>query len=101
MLALYINYISFVDNLYLNSLISKAKDYSDIAKDIVGSNNIKINGVDVGLAHVRVGVVCLREMTAAAKIVNSYILPMGAKLSVTIGMAVAFLIGYKMVSNNL
>ena len=57
--------------------------------------------MDVGLAHVRVGVVCIGVMTAAAKIVNSYILPIGAKLSVTICMGAAFLICYKMVSNNL
>ena len=99
--ALYTNYISLVDNLNSNYLISKAKDYSDIGKDIVGSNNMKINGVDVALAHVRLGVVCIGVMTTAAKIVNSYMLPNGGKLNDIIGMGAASLIRYKMVSNNL
>ena len=40
-------------------------------------------------------------MTAAAKIIKSSFLPIGAKLGATLGMGGASLIGYKMIQNNL
>ena len=40
-------------------------------------------------------------MAATAKVVKSSSLPIGAKLGATLDMSAAFLIGYRMVQNNL
>ena len=75
--------------------------YTYIAKGIVEANNVRINGLDIGLTHVRDGAVYIGEMTATAKVVNSSTLPIVAKLAATLRKATAYLIGYNMVSNNL
>ena len=86
-------------NSATSSIIFMVKDST--TSGVVEANNIKINGIEVGIEKMRDGAIWLGGMSVAAKIVKGSSLPIGAKLGATVGMGAISLIGYKMVENNL
>lgn len=76
-----------------------AKDST--VSEVLEINNLKINGLEVGVAQIRDGAVYIGGMTVATKLIKSSSLPIGAKLGATVLMGATSLIGYKMVENNL
>lgn len=90
------------DNLNLNNLANMINDSdSDKAKSVLEVNNIKINGFEFAMEHIRDGAIWIGGMSAAAKIAKGSSLPVGAKFGATIGMGAASLLSYKMIQNNL
>src|SRR6266704_2982687 len=90
-----IPYVINTDYLTLNI------NNSDTIKGSLEVKNVKIENVDIAVEKVRDGAIYIGGMAAAAKIMKTSSLPLGAKLGSVIGMGAASLIGYKMVQNNL
>ncbi len=85
--VLFISVIKYVNcNLDMNSMICMMKDDDNIAKGVLETNNVKINNVDAAVAHIRDGAVYIGVMTAAAFLIESSCLPIGAWLGTVIGM---------------
>jgi hypothetical protein len=97
-----IGYQIFIYDFNTNYLICMAADSDNsIIKGGLEAKNVKITGLDVAVEQIRDGAVYIAGMTAAAKVVKSSSLPIGAKLGATVGMGAASLVSYKMVQNNL
>ena len=90
-------FISMVNTDYLILNIN----HNDTIKGTLEAKNIKIENVDIAVEKVRDGAIYIGGMAAAAKIMKTSSLPLGAKLGSVIGMGAASLISYKMIQNNL
>ena len=93
---------------YLSSIINFISIYNifdwnpiNWVKGTIKVDNIKIDGLKSAVDKVRDASIYIIGMTAAAKIIKSSSLPIGAKLGATLRMGGASLIGYKMIQNNL
>lgn len=90
------------DNSNTGNLANMINDsYSNKVKSVLEVNNIKINGFEFAMEHIRDGAIWIGGMSAAAKIAKGFNLPIVAKFGATIGMGAASLLGYKMIQNNL
>lgn len=95
-----LNLDPFFLTLNYNSLILMANDPNTI-KGTIEASNVKIENLDIAVDKIRDGAIYIGGMTATAKVVKGYWLPIGAKLGSIVGIGTASLISYKMVKNNL
>ena len=62
-------------------------------------DKVKIEGLEPTVEKLRDGAIYIAGVSAAAKLIKSYCLPIGAKLGPTLGMGASSLIAYKMTHN--